>query len=194
MDTIKLIKAINERMAVYERQDLRESAVYKDLQASLDILGIEKVEVKGGGFRISRSKANIAALSTQDGQEKLQAIERKGGLKQERAKVKAKLKKEGVKATQTAIKEQITNYGKLKEWAENNLDFLYEMVGTVDIAQELAEMFDSGIKNFGYDAVFDAIEIFEKVTAEWEENARQSDLLRAGETPIISGQYQQEDE
>lgn len=194
MDTLKTIKAINERMAVYERKGLTASNVYQELQAALDIMGIDKVEAKpvagrDTGFRISRSKSNLAKLSTPEGQRQLQRINEIGGLKEERARVKKQLRNLGYKPTEEMIASRIQNYGPLVKWIEDNLTEVYSFARSVFEAGELLETFHDGIRNYDYSAIWEAIRDYENARDAWATAEASSGYAQATETAILQGEY-----
>ena len=100
-ETLKKVKAINERLAVYERKGLTDSYVYRNIVNSLTLLQIPTTLSMTGTVRISRSKESLQILSNQAPQqgrkagqdtqmESLLSVYAKGGLAQEKKLLKAK--------------------------------------------------------------------------------------------------------
>lgn len=148
------VKAINERLAVYERQGLTDSAVYQSIIERIKLEKLPTTKSKTGTIRISRAKTDLSDIT----EESLQGVKNIGGLKQERAKVKAK----GFK-TKSEQDERIKNYGKLKKWAEDHLHELYEdaKMGLQE-AINLQYAFDSGLRNLDYDTIWAMIAKYEE--------------------------------
>lgn len=196
--TEKLIKAINERMAVYERNNLTASAVYQDLQRGIEIMGIPSAQSKraGGGRVIARTKEAAEFFKTQQGQQALQRLNIRGGLKEERAQVRKNIKAEkkalGIKkpkVTEAEIGARIRQYGELQTWAENNLTYLYSLSNILPEAAILQDNFDQGIRNLSYDYIFSLIKDFENAAAEWERRTADSGLKAASKTPVLATEY-----
>lgn len=182
-ETEKLIKAINERMAVYERKNLTDSIVYRRLQESIRIMDLPSKEIREGVYRISRTKEAIARLS-----EELQSFSRLnliGGLKEEKKKAREALKKMGEKPTEKAINEHIRNYGRLEKWSDDNLSSLYEFENTIAEAGKLAQAYDAGLRPRSYDEIFAMIADFESARDKWVAEANASKLAQASATPIL---------
>ena len=182
-ETEKLIKAINERMAVYERKNLTDSIVYRRLQESIRIMDLPSKEIREGVYRISRSKEAVERLSEQA--QSLSRLDLMGGLKEEKKKAREALKKIGVKPTEKAIRENIRNYGKLEKWADDNLSSLYELESVISEAGKLAQAFDDGLRSHSYDEIFTLIESFESSRDKWVTEANSSKLAQASATPIL---------
>lgn len=187
-DTEKLIKAINERMAVYERKNLTESIVYRRLQDSIRIMDLPSKEIREGVYRISRTKEAIARLSEES--QSLSRLNLIGGLKEEKKKAREALKKKGEKPTEKSILEKsilenIRNYGKLEKWADDNLSSLYELENTIAEAGKLSQAFDEGLRSRSYDDIFSMIDSFESARDKWVAEANVSKLAQASATPIL---------
>ena len=182
-ETEKLIKAINERMAVYERKNLTESIVYRRLQESIRIMDLPSKEIREGVYRISRSKEAIERLS--EASQSLSRLDLMGGLKEEKKKAREAIKKIGEKSTEKAIRENIRNYGKLEKWADDNLSSLYELESAISEAGKLAQAFDNGLRPRAYDEIFDMIDAFESARDKWVTEANSSKLAQASATPIL---------
>lgn len=182
-DTEKLIKAINERMAVYERKNLTDSIVYRRLQESISIMNLPSKEIREGVYRISRTKEAIERLSEEA--QSLSRLNLIGGLKEEKKKAREALKKMGEKPTEKAIRENIRNYGKLEKWSEDNLSSLYELEGTIAEAGRLAQVFDNGLRSHSYNEIFSLIDSFESARDKWVTEANTSKLAQASATPIL---------
>ena len=182
-ETEKLIKAINERMAVYERKNLTESIVYRRLQESIRIMNLPFKEIREGVYRISRTKDSIEKLS-----EEAQSFSRLnliGGLKEEKKKARESLKNNDEKPTEKAIIEHIRNYGRLEKWSDDNLSSLYEFENTIAEAGKLAQAYDAGLRPRTYDEIFDMIDAFESAHDKWVAEANASKLAQASATPIL---------
>lgn len=182
-ETEKLIKAINERMAVYERKNLTESIVYRRLQESIRIMDLPSKEIREGVYRISRSREAIEKLSEES--QSLSRLNLIGGLKEEKKKARDALQKIGEKPTEKTICEHIRNYGKLEKWAEDNLSSLYEFESTIAEAGKLAQAFDAGLRPRSYDDIFTMIDSFESARDKWVAEANASKLAQASATPIL---------
>lgn len=182
-DTEKLIKAINERMAVYERKNLTESIVYRRLQESIRIMNLPSKEIRKGVYRISRTKEAIARLSEES--QSLSRLNLIGGLKEEKKKARKFLKKIGEETTTQNIEKHIRNYGKLEKWADDNLSSLYELENTIAEAGKLAQAFDVGLRPSTYDEIFAMIDDFESARDKWVAEANASKLAQASATPIL---------
>lgn len=182
-ETEKLIKVINERMAVYERKNLTESIVYRRLQESIRIMDLPSKEIRGGVYRISRSREAIEKLSVES--QSLSRLNLIGGLKEEKKKARDALQKIGEKPTEKSIRENIRNYGKLEKWADDNLSSLYEMESTIAEAGKLIHAFDGGLRKFSYSEVFNLISAFESARDKWVAEANASKLAQASATPIL---------
>ena len=182
-DTEKLIKAINERMAVYERKNLTESIVYRRLQESIRIMDLPSKEIREGVYRISRTKEAIARLSEES--HSLSRLDLIGGLKEEKKNAREALKKMGVQPTEKSIRENIRNYGKLEKWADDNLSSLYELETTIAEAGKLVQAFDGGLRSRSYNEIFSLIDSFESARDKWVAEANASKLAQASATPIL---------
>lgn len=153
MNIINTIKAINERLAVYERQGLTSSANYQKIVERIQLEGIPTTISKTGTIRISRSKENLINMSA----ESLGRVKSLPSLAQERLQ----LKRRGV-TDRAEQNYNISSYGKLKEWADANLPELYpSALGGLEEAQDLQEMFDKGLRMFDYQYIFDMIDRYE---------------------------------
>ena len=183
-ETEKLIKAINERMAIYERKNLTDSIVYRRLQESIRIMELPSKEIREGVYRISRSKEDIEKLREQA--QSLSRLDLMGGLKEEKKKARKALKNAGEeKPTDEEINEHIRNYGKLVKWSDDNLSTLYEFENVISEAGELAQAYDDGLRPRAYDEIFDMIDAFESARDKWVAEANASKLAQASATPIL---------
>lgn len=151
---VKLIKRINERMREFERLGLHESASYKRFK---NIIELNNLTTTKSGL-ISSSKDQIKNIddSTLD---RLLNIKTIGKEKEYAIKQGARNQKE--------VFEFINNRGKLEEWAENNLKYLYaDSKSGMESAQELEKAFghgkkSGGLRRFDYDYIFSLIEKYE---------------------------------
>lgn len=152
--TLNKIKAINERLAVYERQALTDSAQYQKIIERIKLEKLPTTFSKSGNIRISRSKTAISSISEQS----LTRISNLGGLKEERAKARSK----GYK-TKKEQDEQIKNYGRLEKWAEENLyEVYYDAKAGMAEAQAVESMFDGDSRNMSYDEIWAIINKYEE--------------------------------
>ena len=183
-ETEKLIKAINERMAVYERKNLTDSIVYRRLQESIRIMDLPSKEIREGVYRISRTKEAIEKLREES--QSLSKMNLIGGLKDEKKKARKSLKNAGEeKPTDEEINEHIRNYGKLVKWSDDNLSSLYEFENVLAEAGKLAQAYDSGLRPRSYDEIFDMIADYESARDKWVAEANASKLAQASATPIL---------
>ena len=183
-ETEQLIKAINERMSVYERKNLTESIVYRRLQESIRIMELPSKEIREGVYRISRSKETIEKLS--EASQSLSRLDLIGGLKEEKKKARKALKNAGEeKPTDESINEHIRNYGRLVKWSDDNLSTLYEFENVISEANKLAQAYDNGLRPRAYDEIFEMIDAFESARDKWVAAANDSKLAQASATPIL---------
>ena len=89
--TLNVIKRINERLAVYERRGLEESAKYKQLVNKIELYDLPTTQSRKGKLRISRKQEDLHNINTED----LQDIDKLGGLKEELKQVKTRLVNQG---------------------------------------------------------------------------------------------------
>lgn len=151
----KLVKRINERIREFERNNLYDSSAYKRLK---NIIKINKLDTTKSGL-ISTNKNQVLQMddSTID---KLLNVNTIGS---ERKYAKT----QGAR-TQKEVTEFINNRGKLEEWAENNLQYLYaDSKSGMESAQELERAFGKekgkgGLRRFDYDYIFSLIDKYEK--------------------------------
>lgn len=185
-ETEKLVKAINERMALYERRQLTDSYVYRQLQDAIRITGLPVTEVRDGVFRIARGKQALEQLTTEQGYLSISKINKLGGLKQEREKAKEVIKKRTGKTPKTTeVEAHIKNYGYLQAWVDNNLTSLYELEHVLPEAAILADNFDQGIRNISYEVIKSMISDFETARDKWKAEAATSKLAQETETPTL---------
>lgn len=188
-DTLKKVKAINERLAVYERKGMTDSYVYRNIVNSLSLLQIPTTLSKTGTVRISRSKESLQILSNQAPQpgrkagqgsplESLQTVHAKGGLAQE----KKLLKSEGV--AEKDIPEMIGLRGRLQEWLDKNLDDVYSLRDKMEEAAKLYEMVkDDGLRKHTYTEIYDAINKYETARDKMRGVAAKSKYARSYKNP-----------
>ena len=158
---LNVIKRINERLAVYERRGLEESAKYKQIVNKIELYGLPTTQSRKGKIRISRKKEDLQNINTED----LQEIDKLGGLKEELKQVKARLVNQG-NDPRDFIKEdlykEITNFGHLKTWSEENLTDVYkDAIAGFNSAIELKNMYTKGLRTYDYDSIFSAITRYE---------------------------------
>lgn len=154
MNVLNTIKAINERLATYERQGLTQSANYQKMIERIQLEGLPTTTSKNGTIRISRSKENLLDINT----ESLGRVKVLPSLVQERAQLKSR----GIKDKESQD-YNIISYGKLKQWADENLQELYNDARQgLENSEILEEMFDDGMRNYDYDYIFSMIERYEQ--------------------------------
>ena len=166
-ETLKKVKAINERLAVYERKGITDSYVYRSIVNSLTLMQIPTTLSKTGTVRISRSKEALQILSNQKLQpgrkagnasqmESLLSVYAKGGLAQEKKLLKA----EGI--AEKDIHEMIALRGKLQQWIDTNMDDVYSLREKMEEAAKVYEMVkDIGLRKYTYTEIDDAIKKYE---------------------------------
>lgn len=191
-ETLKKVKAINERLAVYERKGMTDSYVYRNIVNSLSLLQIPTTLSKTGTVRISRSKESLQILSNQSPQpgrkagqgspiESLQTVYAKGGLAQE----KKLLKSEGV--AEKDIPEMIGLRGRLQDWLDKNLDDVYSLRDKMEEAARLYEMVkDDGLRKHSYSEIYDAINKYESARDAMRGVAAKSKYARSYKNPYES--------
>lgn len=191
-ETLKKVKAINERLAVYERKGLTDSYVYHNIVNSLSLLQIPTTLSKTGTVRISRSKEALQILSNQASQpgrkagqgsplEALQSVYAKGGLAQE----KKLLKSEGI--SEKDIPEMIKTRGKLKQWIDTNMDDVYSLREKMEEAAKVYEMVkDDGLRKYTYSQIDEAIKSYEAARDAMRGVALKSKYARSYKNPYES--------
>lgn len=153
MDMIKVIKRINERMAVYQRQGLTDSANYKKMVEKIELLNVPFSNTKGR-FKISMKKAELKKIDPDN----LAILDSMPSLKQERQHAK----EQGYKTTKEQ-NQYIKNRGSLETWAEENLDDVYkDSLSGMETAIRLKGLFEDGLRKVNYDKVFDYIDKYER--------------------------------
>ena len=159
--TLNIIKRINERLAVYERRGLEESAKYKQLVNKIELYDLPITQSRKGKLRISRKKEDIQNINTED----LKEIDNLGGLKEELKQVKARLVSQGNDPRDFIngdLYKEITNYGYLKTWSDENLTDVYkDALAGFNSAIELKNMYKKGLRTYDYDSIFSAISRYE---------------------------------
>ena len=158
---LNVIKRINERLAVYERRGLEESAKYKQIVNKIQLYDLPVTQSRKGKLRLSRKKEDLQNINTED----LQEIDNLGGLKEEIKQVKARLVSQG-NDPRDFIKEdlykEISNYGHLKTWSDENLTDVYkDALAGFNSAVELKNMYSKGLRTYDYDSIFSAISRYE---------------------------------
>lgn len=165
MDKLKTIKAINQRLDVYEKQGLTESRYYKRMISTIRNLGLPTTQSKSGHVRISRSKLYMEDISVKD----LERVSKLPSLKEERQKARKELKsKLGRKATQEEVSEHISQSGKLESWIEDHLDQVYVDMRLSDekisnAATSIYKMLKDGLRKYDYSFIWSQIEQYEKI-------------------------------
>lgn len=153
MDMIKVIKRINERMAVYQRQGLTDSTNYKKMVEKIELLDVPYSNTKGR-FKISMKKADLKKIDPDN----LAILDSMPSLKQERQHAK----EQGYKTTKEQ-NQYIKNRGSLETWAEENLDDVYkDSLSGMETAIRLKGLFEDGLRKVNYDKVFDYIDRYER--------------------------------
>lgn len=191
-ETLKKVKAINERLAVYERKGLTDSYVYRSIVNSLTLLQIPQTLSQIGTVRISRSKEALQILSNQTPQpgrkagqgsplESLLSVYAKGGLAQEKKLLKA----EGI--AEKDIPEVIGLRGKLQQWIDTNMDDVYSIREKMEEAAKVYDMVkDTGLRKYTYTEIDDAIKKYESAREDMREVAAKSKYARSYKNPYES--------
>ena len=190
-ETLKKVKAINERLAVYERKGLTDSYVYHSIVNSLTLLQIPTALSKTGTVRISRSKEALQILSNQAPQpgrkagqippmESLLSVYARGGLAQE----KKLLKSEGI--AEKDIPEMISLRGKLQQWIDTNMDDVYRLREKMEEAAKVYEMVKDGLRKYTYTEIDDAIKKYETARDAMRGVAAKSKYARSYKNPYES--------
>lgn len=188
-ETLKKIKAINERLAVYERKGMTDSYVYRNIVNSLTLLQIPTTLSRTGTVRISRSKESLQILSNQIPQpgrkagqrspmDALLFVYKKGGLSME----KKLLKEEGI--VEKDITKIIKFRGKLQDWINNNMDDIYELHAKMEEAANVYIMIkDAGLRKHTYADIDDAIKKYETARDAMRGVAAKSKYARSYKNP-----------
>ena len=191
-ETLKKVKAINERLTVYERKGLTDSYVYRSIVNSLTLLQIPTTLSRTGTVRISRSKEALQILSNQVSQpgrkagqgsplEALQSVYAKGGLAQEKKLLKA----EGI--AEKDIPDIISLRGKLQQWIDTNMDDVYSLREKMEEAAKVYEMVkDAGLRKYTYTEIDDAIKKYESARDAMRGVAAKSKYARSYKNPYES--------
>ena len=190
-ETLKKVKAINERLAVYERKGLTDSYVYRSIVNSLTLLQIPTTLSRTGTVRISRSKEVLQILSNQVPQhgrkagqssplESLLSVYAKGGLAQEKKLLKA----EGI--AEKDIPEMISLRGKLQQWIDTNMDDVYRLREKMEEAANVYEMVKEGLRKYTYTEIEDAIKKYETARDNMKSIAARSKYARSYRNPYES--------
>lgn len=191
-ETLKKVKAINERLAVYERKGLTDSYVYRSTVNSLTLLQIPVTLSKTGTVRISRSKEALQILANQVPQpgrksghgsplEALLTVYAKGGLAQEKKLLKA----EGIE--EKDIPEIIGLRGKLQQWIDTNMDDVYSLREKMEEAAKVYEMVkDIGLREYTYTEIDAAIKKYESARDAMRGVAAKSKYARNYKNPYES--------
>ena len=191
-ETLKKVKAINERLAVYERKGLTDSYSYRNIVNSLTLLQIPTTLSRTGTVRISRSKEALQILSNQKPQhgrkagqgspmDALLSVYAKGGLAQE----KKLLKSEGV--SEKDIPEMIRLRGRIQQWIDTNMDDIYSLREKMEEAAKVYEMVkDAGLRNYTYTEIDDAIKKYETARNNMKSIAARSKYARSYKNPYES--------
>lgn len=191
-ETLKKVKAINERLAVYERKGLTDSYVYRSIVNSLTLLQIPTTLSRTGTVRISRSKEALQILSNQVPQpgrkagqssplQSLLTVYAKGGLAQEKKMLKA----EGI--AEKDIPEMISLRGKLQQWIDTNMDDVYRLREKMEEAAKVYEMVkDVGLRKYTYTEIDEAIKKYETARDNMKSIAARSKYARSYRNPYES--------
>lgn len=157
-EALKIIKRVNERMAVYERKGLTSSAYYRNLVETIENLGLPASQSRGGAVRLSRNKTDIDEVARTMSQD-LQKVDKMPALKEELRKLPKDLKKRPLSERY----EHIKNYGSLKKWCDENLTPLYNDARSgVQSAIALESLFNEGARPYDYSTIFSMIDAYER--------------------------------
>ena len=190
-ETLKKVKAINERLAVYERKGLTDSYTYRSIVNSLTLLQIPTTLSRTGTVRISRSKEALQILSNQTPQpgrkagqntplQSLLSVYAKGGLAQEKKLLKA----EGI--AEKDIPEMISIRGKLQQWIDTNMDDVYRLREKMEEAAQVYEMVKDGLQKYTYKEIDEAIKKYETAREAMRGVAAKSKYARSYRNPYES--------
>lgn len=169
MDMTKALKRINERMAVYQRQGLTDSAYYKKMVDKIKLLDVPYSESKGR-FKISMKKSDIAKMDA----DTIAMLDSMPSLKQERKQAK----EQGYKTTKEQ-NEYISNKGQLETWASDNLKEVYKDARSgLESAIILEGLFEDGLRKVNYDKVFGCINRYEREREDFHKEIHNSDFYR----------------
>lgn len=174
MSTIKTLKRINERLAVYQRQDLTDSVQYQRIVEKIKLLDIPYSESKGR-FKISMKKSDIAKMSAED----LETLDSMPTLKDERKQAREK----GYKTTKEQ-NEYIKNRGSFEKWAEENLDQVYiDAKSGLSSAETLKNLFQEkgkgqGTRNTEYSIIWDLVDKWNRQREEIENELHNSSFYK----------------
>lgn len=167
----KLIKKINERIREFERNNLFDSSAYKRLK---NLIKVNKLDTTKSGL-ISSNKKQVMSVDDSTLDRFLQV----NTIGSERKYAKS----QGAR-NQKEVNEFINNRGKLEEWAENNLNYLYaDSKSGMESAQELEKAFGhgkgkGGLKRFDYGYIFSLIDKYEKQKEEQKKTLSKSKFAK----------------
>lgn len=166
-----IAKRINSRLSEFEKQGLTDSAYYQRIITAIAVNRFKRTE-KG---HISLSNESLKLL--QNNQSQLLRIDSMPSLKHE-----VKLAKKYGAKTKSEINENIKQRGRLEQWAENNLPYVYDNAKQgVDEAIELQNAFDDGkVRNMSYDEVWSLIRRYENVITKRDRELSKSKFDKDG--------------
>lgn len=129
MSILNQIKAVNQRLADFEKKGLKDTTEYKNIIMNIERSGIKTTKSKSGNIRISRSKDNLAntKVKTQYGNmmnkgELLGTLLRKKTVGKLRKEAKEQLDK---KASEQDIYKKIFEIDERKEFISSHLSEWY---------------------------------------------------------------------
>lgn len=129
MSLVNDIKAINQRLADYEKKGLSNTTVYKKLITDIERSGLKVTKSKSGELRLSRSKDNLSntKVKTQYGNEMNKSVILGNLLK---GKTVGKLRKQAKEqldknASEQAIYNKIFEIDERKEYISTHLSEWY---------------------------------------------------------------------
>lgn len=189
MDKLKVIKRINQRLAIYEKAGLTESYNYQNIISTIRSLELPVTKSKSGHLRISRGKLSMENMNEVD----LAKVDRKPSLAQERQKARKKLKNDlGRKPTKQEEDEFIKQSGALNTWIDNNLDYVYmlqrsENEKLSEASSKLISMMHNGLRNYKYDVIWDMIHKYEKLLEQSRVITDNADMNRNDDDETFTG-------
>lgn len=168
---LKTVKAINERLSVYERQGLTDSYNYRRIVERIKLEELPTTFSKEGELRISRKKTDLSSINFSS----LQRVERLPSLREERKKLKDK----GIKDT-LQQNQRIQDYGNLEEWINSNLDMLYDdALAGMDEAKAFNDALSAGLRDDRYSDIFEMIRKYEEAKERRDAIYAESDWMKS---------------
>ena len=171
-EKVKIIKRVNERMAVYQRQDLTDSVKYRKMKEKIELLEIPFSDSRGR-FKISLKKSDLSKIKEED----LETLENMPSLKEERKLAREK----GYKTTKEQ-NQYIKDRGSFEKWAEDNLDQVYiDAKSGFSSAEKIKDLFQEkgkgqGTRNVDYSVVWDLVDKWLEEKEEMDSDLKKSNF------------------